>query len=32
MAIKISGQIKNQKTKSDWQKTKKYFDSYRIVD
>ena len=32
MALKISEQIKNNKTKQDWQKTKEYFNSYRIVD
>lgn len=32
MGIKISEQIKNNKSYEDWQNTKKYFDSYRIVD
>ena len=32
MAMKISDQIKNNKSQYDWQETKKYFDNYRIVD
>jgi protoporphyrinogen oxidase len=32
MALKIKNQIDQNKTKIEWQKTKKYFDSYRIVD
>jgi len=32
MALKVSEQIKEGKTKEDWALTKKYFDSYRIVD
>ena len=32
MAMKVSDQIMQGKSKEDWQKTKQYFDSYRIVD
>ena len=32
MAMKMANQITQEKTKKDWQITKKYFDSYRIVD
>ncbi|MDD5098706.1 MAG: hypothetical protein PHD31_03265, partial [Candidatus Pacebacteria bacterium] len=32
MALKIKEQIESNKTRKDWQKTKKYFDNYRIVD
>ncbi|MEK6893411.1 MAG: UDP-galactopyranose mutase, partial [Nanoarchaeota archaeon] len=32
MAMKVAEQIKNNKTKEDWQITKRYFESYRIVD
>ncbi|MDP1729065.1 MAG: FAD-dependent oxidoreductase [archaeon] len=32
MGMKIAEQISKNKSKSDWQETKKYFDSYRIVD
>ena len=32
MAKKTFEHIKQGKTKQDWQKTKKYFDNYRIVD
>ena len=32
MGMKIAEQIKNKKSKEDWQKTKIYFDGYRIVD
>ncbi|HRZ85787.1 MAG TPA: FAD-dependent oxidoreductase [Candidatus Paceibacterota bacterium] len=32
MAIKLTDQITNKKTSVDWQGTKNYFDSYRIVD
>lgn len=32
MALKITKQIEENKTKKDWQKTKKYFNNYRIVD
>lgn len=32
MALKVTDQIKNNKTKADWQKTKEYFEKYRIVD
>jgi len=32
MAMKMVNQIKQEKTKQDWQKTKKYFDNYKIVD
>ncbi|MDP3026553.1 MAG: FAD-dependent oxidoreductase [Nanoarchaeota archaeon] len=32
MAIKVSEQIKNNSSKEDWQKIKKYFENYRIVD
>jgi protoporphyrinogen oxidase len=32
MAKKTFEHIKQEKTKQDWQKTKKYFDNYKIVD
>ncbi|MBT7237865.1 FAD-dependent oxidoreductase [Candidatus Woesearchaeota archaeon] len=32
MALKVSEQIKENKTLEDWKKTKEYFESYRIVD
>jgi len=32
MSMKLAEQIKQNKSKEDWQNTKKYFDSYRIVD
>ncbi len=32
MAMKLAEQIQQNKSRSDWQETKKYFDSYRIVD
>ncbi len=32
MSMKLAEQIKQGKSKIDWQETKKYFDSYRIVD
>ncbi len=32
MAMKVAEQIKNNKTKEDWQRTKKHFENYRIVD
>jgi len=32
MGLKIAEQIKGSKSKEDWQKTKRYFDNYRIVD
>lgn len=32
MAMKVSDQIKNHRSKEDWQKTKKSFYKYRIVD
>ena len=32
MAMKLAEQIENNKSKADWQETKKYFYSYRIVD
>ena len=32
MGLKIAEQIKYSKSKEDWQKTKRYFDNYRIVD
>jgi len=32
MAMKVSDQIKDNKSKEDWQSTKRYFESYRIVD
>jgi protoporphyrinogen oxidase len=32
MALKIAEQIKENKTKEDWARTKEYFKTYRIVD
>ena len=32
MAMKTVDQIKNNKTPEDWQKTKEYFNNYKIVD
>lgn len=32
MALKVSQQIKQRKTKQDWSQTKTYFENYRIVD
>ena len=32
MSLKIAEQIKQNKTKKDWERIKRYFESYRIVD
>lgn len=32
MAMKVADQVEHKKTKEDWKKIRKYFDSYRIVD